>query len=80
VTRQLILEQQGYEVSSAFGFAEAMEICAARHDFNFRIFCAVLARKESRFPRTNLYRRVGICAFMLFKNIVESANCMFPIH
>jgi hypothetical protein len=28
VTRQLILEQQGYEVSSAFGFAEAMEICS----------------------------------------------------
>lgn len=27
VTRQLILEQAGYDVSSAFGFAEAMEVC-----------------------------------------------------
>jgi DNA-binding NtrC family response regulator len=32
-TRQWILEQAGYEVSSALGFAEALEACKARHDF-----------------------------------------------
>jgi CheY-like chemotaxis protein len=48
VTRQLILEQQGYEVSSAFGFAEAMEICSSRHDFDLVLMGHSMPQKDKK--------------------------------
>jgi CheY-like chemotaxis protein len=46
VTRQLILEQAGYDVSSAFGFAEAMEVCKIRHDFDLILMCHSMPQKD----------------------------------
>jgi CheY-like chemotaxis protein len=46
VTRQLILEQQGYEVVSAFGFAEAMQICSTRHDFDLVLMGHSMPQKD----------------------------------
>ncbi len=46
VTRQLILEQAGYDVSSAFGFAEAMEICKTRHDFDLILMGHSMPHKD----------------------------------
>jgi CheY-like chemotaxis protein len=48
VTRQVILEQQGYEVSSAFGFAEAMEICSTRHDFDLVLMGHSMPQKDKK--------------------------------
>jgi CheY-like chemotaxis protein len=48
VTRQLILEQHGYEVSSAFGFAEAMEICSSRHDFDLVLMGHSMPQKDKK--------------------------------
>lgn len=33
-TRQMVLENAGYDVTSALGFAEALEICKVHHDFD----------------------------------------------
>ena len=46
VTRQLILEQAGYDVSSAFGFAEAMEVCKTRHDFDLILMGHSMPQKD----------------------------------
>jgi CheY-like chemotaxis protein len=34
LTRHALLEQEGFEVWSAYGFAEAMEACRGRDDFD----------------------------------------------
>jgi CheY-like chemotaxis protein len=46
VTRQMILEQAGYLVSSAFGFSEALEICQSRHDFNLILMGHSMPQKD----------------------------------
>jgi CheY-like chemotaxis protein len=46
VTRKLILEDAGYDVSSAFGFAEAMEICTVRHDFDLILMGHSMPQKD----------------------------------
>ena len=46
VTRQLILEQAGFDVSSAFGFAEALEICKTRHDFDLILMGHSMPQKD----------------------------------
>jgi CheY-like chemotaxis protein len=48
VTRQMILEQAGYDVSSAFGFAEALEICTTRHDFDLVLMGHSMPQKDKR--------------------------------
>ena len=45
-TRQLILEQAGYLVSSAFDFAEALEICKTRHDFDLILMGHSMPQKD----------------------------------
>jgi CheY-like chemotaxis protein len=34
LTRQALLEREGFEVRSAHGFADAMEACQGHHDFD----------------------------------------------
>jgi len=46
VTRQMILEQAGFNVSSAFGFAEALEICKTRHDFDLILMGHSMPQKD----------------------------------
>ncbi len=46
VTRQLILEQAGFDVSSAYGFAEALEICKTRHDFDLILMGHSMPQKD----------------------------------
>src|SRR5207244_2557538 len=46
VTRRLILEQAGFDVSSAFGFAEALEICTTRHDFDLILMGHSMPQKD----------------------------------
>jgi CheY-like chemotaxis protein len=46
VTRQMILEQAGYDVSSAFGFAEALDICKARKDFDLILMGHSMPQKD----------------------------------
>ena len=46
VTRELILEQAGYDVSSAFGFAEALEICKTGHDFDLILMGHSMPQKD----------------------------------
>ena len=46
VTRQLILEQAGFDVSSAFGFAEALEICQTRYDFDLILMGHSMPQKD----------------------------------
>lgn len=46
VTRQMILEQAGYLVSSAFGFSEALEICQARHSFDLILMGHSMPQKD----------------------------------
>jgi CheY-like chemotaxis protein len=45
-TRQLILESAGFIVSSAFGFAEALEICKTRHDFDLILMGHSMPQKD----------------------------------
>ena len=45
-TRQMILEQAGYLVSSAFGFAEGLEICKTRHDFDLILMGHSMPQKD----------------------------------
>src|SRR5262249_27353421 len=45
-TRQILLENAGYAVISAFGFAEAMEICIARHDFDLILMGHSMPQKD----------------------------------
>jgi CheY-like chemotaxis protein len=45
-TRQWILEQAGYEVSSALGFAEALEICETRHQFDLVLMGHSMPQKD----------------------------------
>jgi len=45
-TRHWILEQAGYEVSSAFGFAEAVEVCQTRHDFDLVLMGHSMPQKD----------------------------------
>jgi|SRR5689334_607238 len=46
VTRELMLAQAGYDVSSAFGYAEALEICSARHDFDLVLMGHSMPQKD----------------------------------
>lgn len=46
VTREMLLEKEGYDVTSAFGFAAAMEICAARHDFDLILMGHSMPQKD----------------------------------
>jgi CheY-like chemotaxis protein len=46
VTRQMILEQAGFDVSSAFGFAEALEVCQTRHDFDLILMGHSMPQKD----------------------------------
>src|SRR5215472_14478611 len=46
VTRQMLLEHAGYVVTSAFGFAEAMEICSARNDFDLILMGHSIPQKD----------------------------------
>jgi CheY-like chemotaxis protein len=46
VTRQMLLEQAGYLVSSAFGFAEALEICNTQHDFDLILMGHSMPQKD----------------------------------
>lgn len=48
VTRRMILEQAGYDVSSAFGFAEALEICSTRHDFDLVLMGHSMPQKDKK--------------------------------
>lgn len=45
-TRHMLLEGAGYDVTSAFGFAEALEICKSRHDFNLILMGHSIPRKD----------------------------------
>lgn len=45
-TRHMILEKSGYEVSSALGFAEALEICQNRHDFDLVLMGHSMPQKD----------------------------------
>lgn len=45
-TRQMILEKAGYEVSSALGFAEVLEICQNRHDFDLVLMGHSMPQKD----------------------------------
>ena len=46
VTRHMLLENAGYSVTSAFGFAEAMEICSARHNFDLIVMGHSMPQKD----------------------------------
>lgn len=45
-TRQWILEQAGYEVLSALGFAAALEVCQTRHDFDLVLMGHSMPQKD----------------------------------
>jgi CheY-like chemotaxis protein len=45
-TRQMILEQAGYLVSSAYGFSEALEICQTMHDFDLILMGHSMPQKD----------------------------------
>lgn len=45
-TRHWILEQAGYEVCSAFGFAEAIEVCQTRRDFDLVLMGHSMPQKD----------------------------------
>jgi CheY-like chemotaxis protein len=45
-TRQMLLEQAGYDVTSALGYAEALEICSARHDFDLILMGHSMPQKD----------------------------------
>ncbi|HKV94662.1 MAG TPA: response regulator [Candidatus Angelobacter sp.] len=45
-TRHWILEQAGYEVLSALGFAEALEACQTRHDFDLVLMGHSMPQKD----------------------------------
>ncbi len=40
------MEQAGYDVSSAFGFAEALEVCQTRHDFDLILMGHSMPQKD----------------------------------
>jgi DNA-binding response OmpR family regulator len=46
VTRQILLEREGYDVTSAFGFTAAMEICNARQDFDLILMGHSIPQKD----------------------------------
>jgi CheY-like chemotaxis protein len=46
LTRQMILEQADFLVSSAFGFAEALEICQTQHDFDLILMGHSMPQKD----------------------------------
>lgn len=46
VTRQMLLEGAGYEVYSAHGFAEAVEICLVRHDCDLILIGHTVPQKD----------------------------------
>ena len=45
-TRQWILEQAGYDVSSALGFAEALEVCKTTGEFNLVLMGHSIPQKD----------------------------------
>jgi CheY-like chemotaxis protein len=45
-TRQMLLEQAGYDVTSALGYAEALEICSVRHDFDLILMGHSMPQKD----------------------------------
>jgi CheY-like chemotaxis protein len=45
-TRQWILETAGYEVSSALGFAEALDVCKTRQDFDLVLMGHSMPQKD----------------------------------
>lgn len=46
VTRKLILEQAGFEVTAALGFAEAMEACKSQPGFELIVIGHSMPRKD----------------------------------
>jgi CheY-like chemotaxis protein len=46
VTRQFVLEKAGYRVSSAFGFAEALELCSKCDDFDLVLMGHSMPQKD----------------------------------
>jgi CheY-like chemotaxis protein len=46
VTRHLILEQAGFDVSSALGFAEAMELCSQNQHYDLVLMGHSMPRKD----------------------------------
>lgn len=46
VTRQMLLEQAGYEVVSALGYAEALEVCTGNHDFDLIVMGHSIPQKD----------------------------------
>ena len=46
VTRHLILEQAGFDVSSALGFAEAMELCSKNQHYDLVLMGHSMPRKD----------------------------------
>ncbi len=46
ITRQMILEQAGYLVSSAYGFSEALEICQTMHDLDLILMGHSMPQKD----------------------------------
>jgi len=48
VTRQLLLEHEGYNVISAVGFAAAMEVCNIRHDFDLILMGHSMPQSDKR--------------------------------
>lgn len=46
VTRELMLKREGFDVTSAFGFAAAMEICNTRHDFDLILMGHSMPQKD----------------------------------
>lgn len=45
-TRQIILERAGYAVSSALGFAEALDVCTTTHDFDLVLMGHSMPQKD----------------------------------
>lgn len=47
-TRHWILERAGYEVSSALGFDDALEVCKTRHDFDLVLMGHSMPQKDKK--------------------------------
>ncbi len=45
-TRELLLKKAGYDVTSALGFAEALEICTAHQDFDLVLMGHSMPQKD----------------------------------
>jgi CheY-like chemotaxis protein len=57
LTRRMLLEREGYDVTSAFGFAVAMEICNTRHDFDLILMGHSMPQSDKRALLATLRRK-----------------------